>query len=213
MKQTLYGITGNMGLGKLRKPEGQRSPHSRYRKINNVPMHRVIVEHRTGLKLKPHQVVHHVDPKDKFTNQGLFVVCENAEYHALLERRGRALRECGNANWLRCFRCGEWDDPKCLIVIERKGRKGNPTRIHALHQELYGECVPLAEPRPVNAGICPVSPSRRHNVNTNKRRRVENSGLEAKCAHCGATIRRNHLEAVRWYAISMNSVSVQVDKA
>lgn len=142
-KKTFLGMTGNAGLGVLRKPAGQRSPNSRYRKVNNIPMHRLIVEQRTGLKLKPHQQVHHVDPDDKITNEGLFVVCEDAAYHQLLEMRTRALKACGNPNFRKCRFCEQWDDPKKMLEKEwtSRGRK----QLRWDHYQYRYKCVSREE--------------------------------------------------------------------
>lgn len=131
------------GRGVLRPWKSDAEYQSAYRKHFNRPAHRVIVEQRIGMKLPQRAVVHHVDPTDKLTNKGPFVVCENQAYHALLEIRGRALRECGNANWLKCKVCLKYDDPKNLIVrerrtTERRDRSGHFDVSHVLYQ---GRCV------------------------------------------------------------------------
>lgn len=177
-----------------------RSP---YRKVLGLPAHRLIVEQRTGLKLKPHQQVHHVDPDDKVTNQGLFVVCEDAAYHQLLERRGRALRACGNANWRQCYRCKKWDDPKNLLISRRNEDRRGDRVGDVVHVKRHGVCVDMPTPRDEHAYLCEAAPRRRHGVNSKgeKRRKGVSSarGLEATCFWCRATIRRDFPRSVRFY--------------
>lgn len=118
--------------------------NDRYRRLLGQRAHRTIVEIRTGMKLPTSAIVHHVDPDDKLTNRGLFVVCQDQAYHALLEVRGRALRECGNPNWRKCKVCGEYDDPANLISRPRrstatKDRSGHFDYSHVLKR---GQCFP-----------------------------------------------------------------------
>lgn len=128
----------NRGFGKRRKPDSEYK--GMYRKLDGAPAHRILVEQRIGMILPPTAVVHHVDPTDKLTNKGLFVVCENQAYHALLEIRGRALRACGNANWRKCWKCGEYDDPKNLIITSVPSY---PERDMVRHKQFRWKCVPI----------------------------------------------------------------------
>lgn len=142
------GRVRNRGYGRPRKLGNERK--SKYRVIDGIRAHRLLVEQRTGMKLPDYAIVHHVDPNDKATNQGLFVVCENQAYHALLEIRGRALRECGNANWLKCKVCGKYDDPANLVLRARRNsakkvREGHFDRAHVL---IRGRCVDKGTPKP-----------------------------------------------------------------
>lgn len=187
----------------------RKKPHNdgrRYSRIMGKKSHTARAERALGRPLPPNAVVHHVDPTDKYTSSGLLVICQDQAYHALIERRGKALRECGNANWLRCYRCGKWDDPKNLIVNERPNCKGvRPRRVGHLdvvHEERGGVCVDLSEPRPINAGVCSLSPSGRHHIGAkyDRRKKRPPAGLDSKCVDCGQPIRRAHQKAVRWYA-------------
>lgn len=77
--------------------------------------HRIIVEERTGIKLKPSNVVHHHNENRSDNGPGNLVVCEDNAYHYLLHARMRAKAACGNANWKKCGICKEYDDPKNLV--------------------------------------------------------------------------------------------------
>lgn len=75
----------------------------------------------------PHEIHTHTD--------GTLVVCEDKAYHKLLHIRTDALVVCGHANWRRCRFCGEYDDPKNLIIYTwiKKKRYG-------LDQVEHAEC-------------------------------------------------------------------------
>lgn len=192
----------NRNFGQLRKPLSEHK--SSYRRTDGIPAHRLIVEQRTGMKLPSTAIVHHVDPKDKQTNQGMFVVCEDTTYHHIIEYRGRALRECGNANWRKCQRCGKWDRPENLVITERPRRIG--LQYHTAHQERARKCVDSAWPLAIGDGVCAASPSRRHGIksktdparNTRKKPRPR-AGLSATCAFCSSPIRRAHEKTIRWF--------------
>lgn len=183
---------------------------AKYRKIRGYPMHRHIVEQRIGFKLPPTAAVHHVDPTDKLTNTGLFVVCQDNAYHLLLERRGRALRECGNANWRQCYRCKKYDDPQNLLISRRRKTRRGDNVGDVVHAKQNGVCSDLPEPIAPDAWTCAQSPSGRHNIQSRKalrtRKRPMLSGLEQRCDHCRMTIRRLSPESVRWYAPNAPSV-------
>lgn len=138
----------NRGFGEPRKAWSEYK--TKYRRIDGIRAHRLMVEQRTGIKLPATAVVHHVNENDTLTNVGPLVVCEDQAYHALLEIRGRALRECGNANWLKCKVCLKYDDPKNLIVRERRSSGGRDRSGHfdVSHVLYRGRCVdkPTAPP-------------------------------------------------------------------
>lgn len=143
------GRRRNLSFGRPRKPDSDYK--SAYRKIDGVPAHRWIVEERTGIRLPATAQVHHVDPTDKLTNKGLFVVCQDAAYHRLLEMRTAALKACGNPSWRKCEKCKQWDSPDNLRIYERNYRGKNEVR--SLHRRKNNWCVdangqPVAEVAP-----------------------------------------------------------------
>lgn len=179
---------------------------SEYRRLKGQRAHRLIVEERTGIKLPAKAVVHHVDPNDKRANLGHFVVCEDAAYHALIERRTRALAECGHAGWRKCYRCGVWDDPKNLIqATRRKPRRGLFADV--VHAKRNGVCVPVGDGMTPDAHHCHAAPRGRHRVGRlpRIRRKYVGVGLDATCLHCGLPVRRPHTDSVRWYAPTRQS--------
>ena len=77
--------------------------------------HRRIAESVLGRPLASNEEIHHVDGNPKNNVHSNLVICDRA-YHKLLERRTRALNECGNANWRKCVYCKTWDDPNNLYI-------------------------------------------------------------------------------------------------
>ena len=70
----------------------------------------LVAEKAFGKPLPLSAVVHHVNgirTDDKNKN---LVVCESRSYHNILHERETALKACGNANWRKCWICGEYDD-------------------------------------------------------------------------------------------------------
>ncbi|KKK99187.1 hypothetical protein LCGC14_2635220, partial [marine sediment metagenome] len=88
--------------------------------------HRVLaVQARGGRPLPPRAEVHHINA-NRADNWGRnLVVCQDRAYHFLLERRTRALRACGHANWHKCRGCKQWDDPRNLYL-----EPNSPKAIH-----------------------------------------------------------------------------------
>ena len=74
--------------------------------------HIEIVEKVLGKPLPDGAQIHHVNECCTDNRHQNLVICENQKYHALLHIRTRALRTCGNANWVKCKYCKKYDDPK-----------------------------------------------------------------------------------------------------
>ena len=85
-------------------------------------IYRIEAERILGKPLPPKAVVHHHGPKE----DQCIVICQNQSYHILIERRTRALRECGHADWLKCEFCKQYDDPSKMYVRAT----GNPRPLH-----------------------------------------------------------------------------------
>lgn len=98
---------------------------SLYRFKNNgqnqgITAHKIIAENILGRPLPKGAQVHHVDGNGLNNEHTNLVICPDAAYHALLHRRTRALEECGNANWLKCVFCKEYDAPENLHLYIAK---------------------------------------------------------------------------------------------
>lgn len=103
--------------------------HPRANAYGYVREHILIAERALGKPLPLKVKVHHVDHDRTNNSNANLVICEDQAYHQLLHVRERALRACGNANWLRCVHCGGYDDPKVLKILPRVGRV-NSTRVY-----------------------------------------------------------------------------------
>lgn len=95
----------------LHDPDHERAGPQGY-----VLEHVKVVSDALGKSLPATARVHHVNGVRDDNRPSNLVACENDAYHALLHYRQRALEECGNANWLRCQICGEWDEPSELYT-------------------------------------------------------------------------------------------------
>lgn len=89
---------------------------SKYRWKNDgngrgIPAHMVIAAEVLGRPLPKKAHVHHVDGNGHNNEHSNLVICPSAAYHMLLHVRTKALESCGNANWIRCIRCKQYDDP------------------------------------------------------------------------------------------------------
>lgn len=69
-----------------------------------------------GRALKNKEQVHHVDYNPKNNDASNLVICADMKYHKLLHARTDALNVCGNANYMKCAYCGEYDDPKNMYT-------------------------------------------------------------------------------------------------
>ena len=84
--------------------------------------HTVIAEQVLGKKLPLDAEVHHVDGDKGNNAHHNLVICPNSAYHHLLHRRQKAFNACGNASWIKCGVCKQYDDPNNLTVTMRSVR-------------------------------------------------------------------------------------------
>ncbi len=68
--------------------------------------HILIAERILGHELPGRSEIHH--PYGR-SNNSIFVICQDHQYHMLLERRTRAYRACGHSDWEKCRFCGKWE--------------------------------------------------------------------------------------------------------
>lgn len=78
--------------------------------------HIVIAENALGKPLPEGSQVHHLDENPSNNDPRNLVICPNQSYHSLLHQRTRALQECGNANYLKCQHCKQYDNPERLCI-------------------------------------------------------------------------------------------------
>ena len=53
------------------------------------------------------------------SNLKSLIICQNFSYMSLLMQRKKAYETCGHANFRKCKRCKEYDDPKNMIPYGR----------------------------------------------------------------------------------------------
>jgi hypothetical protein len=78
--------------------------------------HILIAEKALGKYLPDSAVIHHINENGIDNRNANLVICQDNTYHKLLHKRIRALKACGNANWLRCRHCHKYDTPANLFV-------------------------------------------------------------------------------------------------
>jgi len=76
-----------------------------------VGEHILVAEKVLGKYLPLKAKVHHINENPENNRNSNLVVCENESYHKLLHSRKIALKECGNANYVKCTFCGKYDTP------------------------------------------------------------------------------------------------------
>lgn len=93
-----------------------RHGHPRAETNGYVYEHILVVEAvRGGRALPDGAEVHHVNGDGTDNRPQNLIVCQDHEYHMLLERRGAALAECGHAGWFKCKYCKAWSDPSRMV--------------------------------------------------------------------------------------------------
>jgi hypothetical protein len=92
---------------KMKKCDG----HPRADRNGRVSEHVLIAEEALGKYLPQFAVIHHADGNKRNNSRNNLVICNNSAYHQLIHKRKRAFDACGNPNYLKCYHCGQYDDP------------------------------------------------------------------------------------------------------
>ena len=85
-------------------------------------------EKALGKPLPKEADIHHIDGDPANNNPRNLVICPSRAYHMLIHKRQRALGECGNADWLKCYICKKYDAPGNMYV--RKSGSGRHRECH-----------------------------------------------------------------------------------
>lgn len=98
--------------------------------------HVLIAENILGRRLPKGAEIHHIDGNKRNNVPSNLIICPSRAYHMLLHMRERAFDACGNANWMRCYLCKEYDAPERLFKYVPKGRL-TPYSFHRRCQNEY----------------------------------------------------------------------------
>jgi len=107
---------------KVKKGYGSMRPNGYHRRSINgkeKSQHVLIAEKALGRFLPKGAQVHHVNGNGLDNRSSNLVICQDQAYHSLLHLRTKAIDECGNANWRKCYRCGRYDDPDNLSINKK----------------------------------------------------------------------------------------------
>lgn len=96
----------------------------------HVQEHRLVAEIALGRFLPEDAVVHHKNENKTDNNPCNLILMENKAYHNMIHRRMRAMKECGNPDWLRCPLCKTWDAPENLYVRRDHNRFAQARHLH-----------------------------------------------------------------------------------
>ena len=102
------------GYVQVMMPQHHRANSSGY-----VFEHILVAEKALGKALPLNVCVHHSDG-NRANNKRNLVICQDNSYHLLIERRTRAYRACGHANWIKCRHCKQYDNPDNDMYVNQK---------------------------------------------------------------------------------------------
>ena len=113
--RTQFGEKNHQWIGGTIKKGAYFYTHDRNHPKANpkgyVYQHILVAEGVLGKHLQRGVVVHHVDHNGQNNNPSNLVVCESLAYHRILHHRENIYLACGNANFVRCKYCKQYDDP------------------------------------------------------------------------------------------------------
>lgn len=91
--------------------------------------HRSLAEQALGRPLPDGAEVHHMVD---FRDNSFLVICQNRKEHMWIHYRQRAFEACGNANWIKCSICKQYDAPSNNMWTQQRPN-GKGFRAH--HRE------------------------------------------------------------------------------
>lgn len=128
-----------------------------------VREHVLVAEMALGRFLPDGAIVHHNDENklNNYSDDNL-VICESVAHHLIIHRRMRALRECGNSDWLWCPICQKWDAKENLVMryydknkTVGRGRHKACEKAHSSAQHQQRKAAKLFVALPSIAAHCP----------------------------------------------------------
>jgi hypothetical protein len=108
------GPASKDGYDRIFQPDNPRADNE-----GCVLKHILIAEKALGKSLPEGAHVHHANGS---RNSGPLVICQDEAYHRLIERRTRAFKTCGHADWRKCPFCKRYD--KAENMVERSSGYG-----------------------------------------------------------------------------------------
>jgi len=85
--------------------------HHRVNTKGCVYEHILVMEEKIGRSVVQPKVVHHIDGDQSNNDPNNLMLFENDFVHQQYHKRMRALKACGNANYVKCNRCKNYGDP------------------------------------------------------------------------------------------------------
>lgn len=96
--------------------------------------HRIIAELALGKSLPDKAEIHHIDGDGTNNDRSNLVICNDRAHHMWIHYRQRAYEACGNANFVKCEYCKEYDDPSNNMYTQRR-KYGFRARHRSCHAE------------------------------------------------------------------------------
>ena len=136
LKQRQHGAGSIMPSGYIRfrssaNPNGKRE-------------HVVVAERALGRPLPASAVVHHVNEVPGDNRPENLIICPDEAYHNLLHKRMRALAACGNANFLKCKVCKQYDARANLFCEKNDRHHWHRSCLNASQRKRHREAARVA---------------------------------------------------------------------
>jgi hypothetical protein len=98
----------------------------------------IVAEKALGRPIPINHPIHHANENRADDTNSNLVICQDVSYHALLHKRTRALKACGNPTWRKCNICKQYDDPQKLHFSHNGTSVYHPKCRNLYNRELKG---------------------------------------------------------------------------